>query len=114
MVKLLACDIDGTLLHGGETEVSAGVFRELRRLRDKGILFCPASGRQYASLRTLFAPLGEDMACLCENGSVLFGPGGQVLSKTPLDQAKALALCREVVAAEGLELMAAGENMSYL
>lgn len=114
MIKLITCDIDGTLLHGSETVLNEDLRREIRRLMDKGILFCPASGRQYASLQTLFAPMAEDMACICENGSVVFGPGGVLLGKTPLDQGKALALCREIMAQPDLELMAAGENMSYV
>ena len=114
MIKLITCDIDGTLLHGSEIALNDTVRREIRRLMDKGILFCPASGRQYESLKTLFAPMAGHMACICENGSVVFCPGGELLGKTPLDQDKALALCREIVAQPDLELMAAGENMSYL
>ena len=73
--KLIASDIDGTLLPPGETDIPTRIFPLLRRLTERGVLFCPASGRQYHSLRRLFAPVADDMCYLCENGSILFGPG---------------------------------------
>ena len=45
MIKVIACDIDGTLLQEGGCEIDPVIFREIRRLRERGILFCPASGR---------------------------------------------------------------------
>lgn len=56
MIRLIACDIDGTLLHGAQTQIAPEVFRQIRRLSAQGVIFCPASGRQYHSLRNLFAP----------------------------------------------------------
>ena len=75
--KLIASDIDGTLLPRGEIDIPARVFPLLRRLTERGVLFCPASGRQYHSLRRLFAPVADEMYYLCENGSILFGPGAE-------------------------------------
>ena len=96
MIRLVTCDIDGTLLHGEETEVAPAALRQIVRLREKGILFCPASGRQYASLRRLFAPVQNEIAYICENGAVVFGPGnpGPVWGKVPMDRQAALRLCR--------------------
>ena len=47
MIKLVATDIDGTLLQSGEREVPEAVFVQIDRLLKKGILFAAASGRQY-------------------------------------------------------------------
>lgn len=114
MISLIACDIDGTLLHGGERQIAPAVFSQIRRLMDKGIAFCPASGRQYGSLQRLFAPLGPEMYCLCENGAAIFGPGGRLLSKTPLPRDLALGLCHEILEVEDCEVLISGENTSYL
>ena len=46
MIRLIASDIDGTLLHNGAAEIDPVIFEEIHRLKQKGILFCPASGRQ--------------------------------------------------------------------
>ena len=61
MIKLIACDIDGTLLKGGDKAIDNAVFQEIIRLQGLGILFCPASGRQYSSLRKLFSPVADSL-----------------------------------------------------
>ena len=116
MIRLIASDIDGTLLHGEQTQIDPAVFQEIRRLRKKGILFCPASGRQYGSLRRLFAPVAEELSYLCENGAVVYGPGapGPVLGKTAMDRTLALELCQEILDAPECEVLISGANTSYL
>lgn len=116
MIRLIACDVDGTLLQGEDTAVSAVIFQEITRLRGKGILFCPASGRQYSSLRRLFAPVADELMYLCENGAVIYGAGqpGPVLGKTVMDRAKAVALARDIIAADECEVMISGADTSYL
>ena len=39
---LIVSDIDGTLLPYGATELDAGLFPLIARLRRQGVLFCPA------------------------------------------------------------------------
>ena len=55
-IRLICNDIDGTLLQYGKKELEGEIFEQIRELHRRGILFCPASGRQYTSLRKLFAP----------------------------------------------------------
>ena len=116
MIRLVTCDIDGTLLHGEETSIDTETLEEIRRLREKGILFCPASGRQYHSLRRLFAPVQDEIAYICENGSVVFGPGnpGPVWGKVPLERSLAVQLCRDIMAMPECEINASGENTCYV
>ena len=92
MIRLVTCDIDGTLLHGTETAIDAETLGEIRRLREKGILFCPASGRQYHSLRRLFRPVADEAAFICENGSVVFGPGSTRTESGKVPQHKTKAI----------------------
>lgn len=61
-IKLIACDLDGTLLHPGEHEPRSEAFELIDELHRRGIVFMPASGRQYASLRYLFAPVADELA----------------------------------------------------
>ena len=68
MIRLIASDIDGTLLPYDETVMPQRLFPLIRRLRERNILFCPASGRQYHSMRTLFAPVYVP-ALLVRNGA---------------------------------------------
>ena len=68
MIRLIACDIDGTLLFPWQREVAPAVLHEIPRLAAKGIRFCPTSGRRLESLRRLFAPAADQLYYICENG----------------------------------------------
>ena len=71
-IKMICSDIDGTLLQYGRQKLEGEIFDQIRALHNRGILFCPASGRQYTSLRLLFEPVADCCVFLCENGGVLF------------------------------------------
>lgn len=116
MIRLVACDIDGTLLLDGETKISSRVFAQIRRLADKGVRFCPASGRQYSSLRRLFRPVADQLYYICENGAVVFGPGnpGTILAKKVMERTLAEELCRDILAINQCEVLISGVNTSYL
>lgn len=116
MIRLIACDIDGTLLRGTQREISPAVFREVVRLGKQGVRFCPASGRQYHSLRGLFAPIASRLHYVCENGAVVFGPGdpGPILAKETMEREQALELCREILDMDGCEVLISGAGISYL
>ena len=118
-IKLIVSDIDGTLIPYGAHGLPEGLFPMIRALREAGILFCPASGRQYHSLRTLFAPVADEIGYLCENGAVVIGAGGEadapLLSKTPmLPRGEAMALCDAIYVQPGCEVLISGERISYL
>ena len=46
MIKLIACDMDGTLLDSAK-RLPAELPEVIAKLKEKGVLFCVASGRQY-------------------------------------------------------------------
>ncbi|MCC8090137.1 MAG: Cof-type HAD-IIB family hydrolase [Oscillospiraceae bacterium] len=115
-IRLVVCDIDGTLLHGSETAIAPAVFAQVRRLDEKGILFCPASGRQHASMQRLFAGVGVKIPYICENGGLVFAPGnsGALLGKTPMRRDLAMRLCGDILAVPDCELVASGAETSYI
>ena len=116
MIQLVVSDIDGTLLQDGANAIPPAIFEQITRLRERGIRFCPASGRQYTSLRKLFAPVADQLYYLCENGAVVYGPGapGPILSRTEMDWDLSLELCREILAHPRCEVLISGANTSYL
>lgn len=115
-IRLITCDIDGTLLLNGASCVDLEVLRQVDRLLEKGVLFCPASGRQYQSLRGLFPRQADKLHYICENGAIVYGPGspGPVLGKNPMPRLAACRLAHEILALEGVEICLAGANTSYL
>ena len=69
MIRLIVTDIDGTLLHDHATSVDFQYFELIKKMKNKGILFCVASGRQYQNLRTLFEPVKDDILYIVQNGT---------------------------------------------
>lgn len=92
--QLIACDMDGTLLDA-EGQLPAGFAALHQRLREKGIIFTPASGRQLATLQNMFSEGGKDMSFLAENGSVVVARG-EISSVTPLSPNGGRGLLRAV------------------
>lgn len=68
MLRLIATDLDGTLLEK-DGKLPEGIFEVIAELQNKGICFAAASGRQYGNLARLFAPVADQMAFICENGA---------------------------------------------
>lgn len=114
MIQLIACDIDGTLLLPGQTEIAPAVLREIPRLEARGIRFCPTSGRRPESLRRLFAPVADRLYYICENGATIYAPGGALLGTLAMPRAEAMQICREILRRPDCELMVSGVEGCYL
>jgi len=68
LIRLIATDLDGTLLEKDGT-LPKDTFEAVELLNACGIRFAAASGRQYGNLVRLFAPVADKMAFVCENGA---------------------------------------------
>lgn len=68
MIRLIASDLDGTLLERNG-KLPEDAFDVIRELHECGIRFAASSGRQYGNLARLFAPVADQMAFVCENGA---------------------------------------------
>lgn len=113
MIRLVTCDIDGTLLHDGNWELDPAIFTLIRRLKAHGIAFAAASGRQHDRLRRMFAPVASDIFFICENGAVVFD-GERMLSQTLLDKQQAHRLIAEILAVPECEVLISGAQSCYL
>ncbi|MGN6439838.1 MAG: Cof-type HAD-IIB family hydrolase [Agriterribacter sp.] len=67
-IKLIATDIDGTLLNS-KKELNPEFYNIFHQLRKKQVLFAAASGRQLFNLQNEFAPIKDDIIYIAENGS---------------------------------------------
>ena len=70
MIKLIASDLDGTLLLHGAEELNPEIYDLIIKLKKHGIIFVAASGRQLTSLRRLFKPIADDISYIAENGAM--------------------------------------------
>ncbi|MDX2674919.1 Cof-type HAD-IIB family hydrolase [Streptomyces sp. NY05-11A] len=115
-IRLVVTDMDGTLLDD-DKKVPEGLWDTLARLRERGVLFSPASGRQYATLAAEFAQVADGMVFIAENGTYVVRDGAE-LSSDPLD-AGAVARVIEAVrslAAGGVDMGAVvcGKRSAYV
>ncbi|MBQ7841148.1 MAG: Cof-type HAD-IIB family hydrolase [Lachnospiraceae bacterium] len=69
MIKLIATDIDGTLIQDSTPDLYPEIEEEIRRLTDLGIIFVCASGRQYASIKNVFRAVSDRIVYIAENGA---------------------------------------------
>ena len=113
MIKLVASDLDGTLLLNGAQSVEDSMFETIGKLLDRGILFAPASGRQMTSLKRLFAPVAEELVYISENGA-LVSYKGKTIAKTPMKRELALEIIEDVLAQEYREVLVSGEKTAYI
>jgi hypothetical protein len=88
MIKLIASDLDGTLLPPTKI-LPDETFELIEKLYKKGIIFTPASGRQLPNLQKLFAPVLDKIAIISENGGAVWFEGDIIYSNpTPPESVK--------------------------
>lgn len=113
MIKLIACDLDGTLLQNNSQSLTPRIIELIDRLHEKGILFVAASGRQYPNMYRLFEPVSKHMAFICENGGFIKYKE-EIIHKIAMDRALGLKLMEDIYKREGCEVLLSGENTSYI
>ena len=95
MIKLVASDIDGTLLPEGTAQINPEIFEVIRKLKERDILFVAASGRHYTSMSRLFEPVKNDIIFITENGAYVCCRGYTMLEQV-LDWEQVCQWVREV------------------
>ena len=112
MIRLIFSDMDGTLLDedGNLPREFGDVYM---RLKERGIRFAPASGRQYASLRQTFAPWWDELIFLAENGTMVMERGRELFS-SPVERALALDVMRTGDAIPGVHSVLCGKKRGYV
>lgn len=112
MIKLVVSDIDGTLLEDGGNQLNPELFEVILKLRQKGMQFAAASGRQWASIEAVFEPVKEKIFYLSDNGAYV-GMCGRQLFVNPIDRELVRQMIQDI-RAEGLIAMLSGPDVVYL
>ena len=71
MIKLILTDMDGTLLNG-EHNVPDQTVETIIQLKERGIRFGVASGREYENIRAYFPEFAEEMIFIADNGTLVY------------------------------------------
>ena len=108
--------MDGTLLDA-EGRVPDRLWPLLGEMRERGIAFVPASGRQYATLRHTFADVADGMAFIAENGAYVVHDDQEV-SSALMEAAFVRSVLGDVrrLAADGVDIgiVLCGKECAYL
>jgi Cof subfamily protein (haloacid dehalogenase superfamily) len=94
MIRLIAYDLDGTLV-GRDNAVRPGVRREIARVRSAGIAGCVVTGRMYQSALPIARELELDAPMVCYHGAAIVDPQtDDVLFDMPLPNTIGLEIVR--------------------
>lgn len=113
MIKLVASDLDGTLLQKRAQSLETDVFELIRELKELGILFVAASGRQYANMYKMFEPVVNDIAFISENGGVAVYKD-KVLYQDAFDMELALDIAKCINERDGAEFTCSTKDFYYI
>lgn len=113
MIKLVASDLDGTLLQNGAQELTPRAVELIRQLTQKGIYFVAASGRQYDNERRVFDEIKDEISYIAENGSVCIH-NGQVISRTVIAPDLAARILDEVKRNGQFEIVVSREDSCFI
>lgn len=111
-VKLIASDMDGTLLNG-KGELDPAFFSLFEQLERRGIRFAAASGRQYDGLRRTFAPVADRVLFIAENGAYA-ASGNEEWQVLDMDRETVAQVIGMVRGIEGACIVLAGRDSAYI
>lgn len=111
MIRLIATDLDGTLLEPDGT-LPDGTYETVRSLRAGACCSPRAAVGSTATCRRLFAPVARHMAFICENGALCLY-GGEVIGVIPIPEDMAREIIADIEAA-GMNLLISGRHTTYM
>lgn len=113
MIKLIASDLDGTLLQNDAQELTPRTIELIRKLTNQGICFVAASGRQYENEVHLFEPIKDKISYIAENGSLCIHDG-KVISRTVIDMELIHRIIDEVKQDGRFEILLSKDHACYI
>lgn len=113
MIKLIASDLDGTLLQNGAQELSPRAIDLIHRLTRKGICFVASSGRQYVNELHLFDAIKDEISYIAENGSVCIH-NGKVISRTFIEPELAQRILKKIKQDGKFDIVISQEDACFI
>lgn len=111
-VKLVAFDMDGTLLND-QHQVSKRFFELFEALSKKGVTFVAASGRQYASIKSKLNSISNRIYFVAENGAVSIYQD-EYLQHTALDKTQLEKVLELTTNLKDTHAVVCGKSKGYL
>ena len=112
MIKIIACDMDGTLLND-QKQLPENFWPTVAKLREKDIKFVVASGGEYYNLIKLMHHNPDDLIFICENGTIIF-EGSNNIFCSAIEYDKLAAPVEAVRRTPGIYPILCGLNSAYV
>lgn len=112
MIKLIATDMDGTLLNS-KGELPPDFYHVFGQLKERNIIFAAASGRQYFTLVENFKEVAEDLLFIAENGTYIAYRGKEI-AVHPLQRDIAHELIKRARTIENTYIVLATSKGAYI
>ena len=112
MIKLIASDLDGTLLQNDAQALTPRAIDLISKLCDAGIHFVSASGRQYDNQKRVFDPLKNRISFIAENGSICMHQG-KVISRATINDDLAARILKEIKKQNHFEIVVSREAVLH-
>lgn len=114
MIKLIATDVDGTLVRDAAPSIYPEMIEMIKKLREHDIIFCIASGRQYSSMEKMFKEVKDDLIFIADNGAHVKCRGNDLnVTKMKPEHLKELMEELRGYQKEGCEIICEGPGMTY-
>lgn len=84
-MKLIACDLDGTLLLRGEEKLHRLIASEIEKILENNYIFCVASGRNYSELKRLLKDFENKIYFIANDGALIVNKGENIF-EAPIDK----------------------------
>ena len=111
-IKMIVCDIDGTLVQDYEQGFDPRLFDQIRAFLAAGVKFTVATGRQYPNLAHIFKPFINDAYMISENGSCIFFKD-ELLEAAAMPMPDVYALIDAITAVPDCEPMISAPRFGY-
>lgn len=112
MIKLIATDVDGTLLNG-DSKIPDGFYELIMRLENRGVYFAIASGRQYQKLINDFICLKDKLVFIAENGALVMHHGKELFFRA-LERQKVEGIIKDIRSAGDRDIVLCGKKSAYV
>ena len=95
MINFVVSDLETALVPNGEKMVQEETIELIMELKEKGVYFAVATGRNYDAVYPMFGKAKDHIVYICnDGGSVIYRD--KVISKTPLDRLVCLEVANEL------------------
>lgn len=111
MIKLIASDMDGSLLDDNG-KLPKDFFKTIEKLNANNIKFVVASGRSYHTLYENFKPISDSLHYICDNGAYVV-ENGKLVDISIIDKNSVSAIVDTCSKIENIELVLCGTKGAY-